>query len=117
MSGFGQITSAVNAPWHKDHRAFYDIVEDAIFYATLPTIVRKLPAHSIGKPFFGDNWEDATGFVPDTYPDITPAFGRWMDAGAVFPMKRVKMGSATTTIMAAWRLYLAVLPTSKGLPR
>jgi LmbE family N-acetylglucosaminyl deacetylase len=78
--------------WHKDHRACYEIVQDAIFYAALPAIARKLPAHSIGKLFFDDNWEDATGFVPDTYLDITPVFQRWMDACAVFPMWRGENG-------------------------
>jgi LmbE family N-acetylglucosaminyl deacetylase len=78
--------------WHKDHRACYEIVQDAIFYAALPAIARKLPAHSVGKLFFDDNWEDATGFVPDTYLDITPVFQRWMDACAVFPMWRGENG-------------------------
>ena len=78
--------------WHKDHQACYDIVQDAIFYAALPGLVRKLPAHSVGKLFFDDNWEDAAGFVPDTYLDITPVFERWMDACAVFPMWRGETG-------------------------
>jgi LmbE family N-acetylglucosaminyl deacetylase len=78
--------------WHKDHRACYEIVQDAIFYAALPTIERKLPAHSVRKLFFDDNWEDATGFVPDTYLDITPVFQQWMDACAVFPMWRGENG-------------------------
>ncbi len=78
--------------WHKDHRACYEIVQDAIFYAALPTIARKLPAHSVRKLFFDDNWEDATGFAPDTYLDITPVFQRWMDACAVFPMWRGENG-------------------------
>ncbi|MHB2007095.1 MAG: PIG-L deacetylase family protein [Acidobacteriaceae bacterium] len=78
--------------WHKDHRACHEIVEDAIFYAALPGLVRKLPAHSVGKLFFDDNWEDAAGFVPDTYLDITPVFERWMDACAVFPMWRGETG-------------------------
>jgi LmbE family N-acetylglucosaminyl deacetylase len=72
--------------WHKDHLACYEIVQDAIFYAALPSIARKRPAHSVSQLFFDDNWEDATGFVPDTYLDITPVFKRWMDACAVFPM-------------------------------
>src|SRR5271167_2704594 len=60
--------------WHKDHRACYNIAEEAIFYAGLPALVRKEPAHGIRKVFFADNWEDATGFVADTYLDITPVF-------------------------------------------
>ncbi len=78
--------------WHKDHQACYDIVQDAIFYAALPAIVRKLPAHSVAKLFFDDNWEDASGFVPDTYLDITSVFERWMDACAIFPMWRGETG-------------------------
>lgn len=78
--------------WHKDHLACYEIVQDAIFYAALPAITRKLPAHSVGKLFFDDNWEDASGFVPDTYLDITPVFERWMAACAVFPMWRGENG-------------------------
>ncbi len=78
--------------WHKDHRACYDIVDDAIFYAGLPAIVRKEPAHGIKKLFFADNWEDATGFVPDTYLDITPVCDRWLNACSAFPMWRGETG-------------------------
>ncbi|MES2221153.1 MAG: PIG-L family deacetylase [Acidobacteriota bacterium] len=78
--------------WHKDHQACYDVVQDAIFYAALPAIVRKLPPHSVARLFFDDNWEDASGFVPDTYLDITPVFDRWIDSCAMFPMWRGETG-------------------------
>jgi N-acetylglucosamine malate deacetylase 1 len=78
--------------WHKDHRTCYDIVEDAIFYAGLPALVRKEPAHGIRRLFFADNWEDATGFVADTYLDITPVFDRWLNACSAFPMWRGETG-------------------------
>lgn len=78
--------------WHKDHRACYEIVQDAIFYAALPAIKRKLPAHSTGQLFFDDNWEDAEGFVPDSYLDTTPVFDKWRSACAVFPMWRGENG-------------------------
>ncbi len=78
--------------WHKDHQACYDIVQDAIFYAALPAMVRNLPPHSVARLFFDDNWEDANGFVPDTYLDITPVFERWMNACAIFPMWRGENG-------------------------
>lgn len=78
--------------WHKDHIACYEIVQDAIFYAALPAIQRKLPAHSVSQVFFDDNWEDASGFVPDTYLDITSVFEKWMNACAVFPMWRGENG-------------------------
>lgn len=77
---------------HKDHRACYNIVRDAIFYATLPAFVRKLPAHSVAKLFFADNWEDADNFKPDIYLDVTPVFDRWFEACAAFPMWRGETG-------------------------
>lgn len=78
--------------WHKDHRACYDIVDDAVFYAGLPALVRKDPAHAVKKLLFADNWEDATGFIADTYLDITSVFDRWVDACGAFPMWRGETG-------------------------
>ena len=72
--------------WHKDHVACHEIVSDAIFYAGLPAITRQAAAHSVSKLFYADNWEDAEGFRPDTYLDITPVFDRWVEACSVFPM-------------------------------
>jgi LmbE family N-acetylglucosaminyl deacetylase len=78
--------------WHKDHRACYDIVEDAIFYAGLPGLVRNEPAHEVRKLLFADNWEDATGFIADTYLDISSVFDRWLNACSAFPMWRGETG-------------------------
>jgi LmbE family N-acetylglucosaminyl deacetylase len=78
--------------WHKDHRACYEIVQDAIFYAGLPAIVRKEPAHTVRKLYFASNWEDAVGFVADTYLDITPVCDDWLNACSVFPMWRGENG-------------------------
>jgi LmbE family N-acetylglucosaminyl deacetylase len=78
--------------WHKDHLACYQIVKDAIFYAGLPALIRQQPACSVSKLYFADNWEDATGFAPDTYLDVGPVFDRWADACALFPMWRGETG-------------------------
>jgi LmbE family N-acetylglucosaminyl deacetylase len=78
--------------WHKDHRACYDIVQDAVFYAGVSGFVRDYPAHEVSSLFFADNWEDATGFVPDTYLDITPVCDRWLAACSAFPMWRGETG-------------------------
>jgi LmbE family N-acetylglucosaminyl deacetylase len=78
--------------WHKDHKACYEIVNDAVFYAALPALPRKEPAHVVSKLFFADNWEDANGFTADTYLDITPVFQHWFDACATFPMWRGENG-------------------------
>lgn len=78
--------------WHKDHRACSEIVEDAIFYAGLPGLVRKEPAHGVRQLLYADNWEDATDFTADTYLDITPVFDGWMNACSAFPMWRGETG-------------------------
>jgi len=78
--------------WHKDHRACYEIVQDAIFYAGLAAIVRKLPAHTVRKLYFASNWEDTMGFVADTYLDITPVCDDWLNACGAFPMWRGENG-------------------------
>ncbi len=78
--------------WHKDHQACHAIVTDAIFYAGLPAISRKLPAHAVPRLFFPENWEDAEEFVPDTYLDVAPVFERWIDACGAFPMWRGETG-------------------------
>jgi N-acetylglucosamine malate deacetylase 1 len=78
--------------WHKDHRNCYRIVNDAIFYAALPAMARKFPAHSIGELYFAENWEDAKDFHADTYLDVTPSCERWLDACSAFPMWRGETG-------------------------
>ena len=78
--------------WHKDHRACYDIVQDAVFYAGLPAITRKLPAHNVGMIYYANNWEDAEGFAADTFLEITPVYQEWIDACAMFPMWKGENG-------------------------
>jgi N-acetylglucosamine malate deacetylase 1 len=78
--------------FHKDHRACHNIVNDAIFYAGLPGIKRELPAHSVSKLLFAENWEDAEGFRQDIYLDVSDVFDRWIEACAVFPMWRGETG-------------------------
>ncbi len=78
--------------WHKDHRNCYWIVNDAIFYAGLPAIVRKLPAHNVNELYFAENWEDAKDFRADTYLDVTPVCERWLEASSAFPMWRGETG-------------------------
>jgi len=78
--------------WHKDHVACYEIVKDAIFYAGLPALTREHAAHNVPRLYFADNWEDATGFAPDAYLDVTPVFSAWLEACALFPMWRGETG-------------------------
>jgi LmbE family N-acetylglucosaminyl deacetylase len=78
--------------YHKDHRACYNIVDDAIFYAGLPGIKRNLPAHSVSKLLFAENWEDAVCFRQDIYLDVSDVFDRWVQACTAFPMWRGETG-------------------------
>lgn len=78
--------------WHKDHRACYEIVQNAIFYAALPGFARQYPAHAVKSLYFADNWEDAHDFVADTYLDITPIYDQWLNACGAFPMWRGENG-------------------------
>lgn len=77
---------------HKDHQACHHIVQNAIFYAALPSIAREYPAHPVRSLYFADNWEDARGFVPDTYLDISAVYDQWLKACGVFPMWRGETG-------------------------
>lgn len=83
--------------WHKDHQNCHAIVRDAAFYAGLAALARNgptgaLPAHSVGKLFFAENWEDMSGFQADAYLDISPVYERWVEACDKFPMWRGETG-------------------------
>jgi hypothetical protein len=42
--------------------------------------------------YFAENWEDATNFVPDTYINIEPVYGKWLQACDFYPMWRGQTG-------------------------
>ncbi len=78
--------------WHKDHLHCHLIVNDAIFYADLGTLDRQLPAHSVEKLYYAENWEDPTNFQADVYLDIGAVFDKWMEACDAYPMWRGQTG-------------------------
>ena len=64
---------------HKDHAACHRIVKDAWFYAA--TAGFDLPgAPHFGKLIFAENWEDAPGFEPYVYLDVSDGFSLWEKA-------------------------------------
>jgi LmbE family N-acetylglucosaminyl deacetylase len=94
--------------WHKDHRNTFEIVQDAIFYAALPSFSRPQEAHAVERVFFAENWEDEKGFEADTFLDITPVFEKWMQACALFPMWRGETG------LIRYNDYYRSLATMRG---
>lgn len=65
---------------HKDHAACHRIVKDAWFYAATPGFVRSAPAH-FAKLCFAENWEDANGFKPYLYKEVSKeGFELWQKA-------------------------------------
>lgn len=66
---------------HKDHATTHRIVNDARYFAAIPTFERELPAHFAAKLYYGENWEDAVGYVPYVYVDFNQeAFDLWIKA-------------------------------------
>ncbi|MBR0463359.1 MAG: PIG-L family deacetylase [Clostridia bacterium] len=65
---------------HRDHVAAHTITEDAIFYASLGTFPRPLPPAPVKSFMCAENWEDAEGFMPYYYYDVTEAFPLWKEA-------------------------------------
>lgn len=64
---------------HRDHLAAHKITEDAIFYASLPTYPVKGTPAPIRNFMCAENWEDAEGFNPYFYFDVSDAFPLWKE--------------------------------------
>lgn len=63
---------------HRDHVACTSIVEEALFYAGLPSVQRDHLAHNVDLLCFGENWEDPIGFQPELYVDIDQSHDTWI---------------------------------------
>lgn len=73
---------------HKDHRAAFQIVREAMFYAALPSIVRENPAWEAMGPYLAENWEDVPGYTPQIYFDISLVYDRWIEATKSYQLFR-----------------------------
>lgn len=66
---------------HKDHELTHRIVKDAHFYAGLPGLARADAAHFARGPYYAQNWEDAEGFRPYVYIEVSEeGFDLWQRA-------------------------------------
>lgn len=66
--------------WHRDHRAAHQVFMDSLFLAALPTVMPDVAPFAPEAILFAENWEDAEGFQPSMYVDITPGYERWLAA-------------------------------------
>ena len=64
---------------HKDHIAAYQIVQEALFYAGLPSLKRSAPAHWVPQVYFPENWEDMEGWRADVYLDVSEVWEAYLE--------------------------------------
>jgi LmbE family N-acetylglucosaminyl deacetylase len=66
---------------HKDHSTTHRIVVDAVLLAALPGVELDHPAHrGVRGVYYAENWEDAEGFEPYLYVDVSDAEEAWRRA-------------------------------------
>ena len=78
------LTHWVNS-FHKDHRNTSKAVDEAIFYASLKGFQRydkdgnELASHWARGPYYAENWEDADGFIPYIFIDVSKGYDIWYE--------------------------------------
>ncbi len=66
---------------HKDHACTSAIVSDAVLLASLEGVLTKHPRwRGVRGVYYADNWEDADGFQPYLYVDVTADLADWRRA-------------------------------------
>jgi len=66
---------------HPDHEAAHRIVNAAVLLASLEGFESAHPRHrGLRGVYYADNWEDAEGFVPYLYVDVTEDLAAWKAA-------------------------------------
>lgn len=74
------ITHAKNSI-HKDHATAHRLVVDSVLLAALPGVELDHPAHrGVRAVYYAENWEDAEGFEPYVYVDVSDAEDVWRRA-------------------------------------
>ena len=74
---------------HKDHRITSAIVSDAVLLAELEAVRTEHPPwRGIRGVYYAENWEDAEGFQPYIYVNVSDAFDTWTKAIREYQMVR-----------------------------
>ncbi len=84
----GVVVTHWNGSIHRDHAMCTAIVEDALFYAGLPSIERDRSAHNVDLLCFGENWEDPIGFQAELYIDVARSYEAWIQAMQAYELFR-----------------------------
>lgn len=79
---------------HKDHAAAHHNLPNARFYAGLPAFPRTNPAFWVPLVYYGENWEDLTGYEPEVYIKILPEdIDAWEHAMKCYALFRGEVAS------------------------
>lgn len=90
--------SAIIAHWkgsiHSDHIATHHLAHRAFFMAANPhfDLAENLPRARWARTYYADNWEDAEGFFPYVYTDISEEMEDWKRAFDCFSIGRGEGG-------------------------
>jgi LmbE family N-acetylglucosaminyl deacetylase len=74
---------------HKDHAATHAIVKDAVLLASLAGVVTGHPPHrGVRGVYYAENWEDAEGFKPYLYIDVSDSVAQWKECATQYEFIR-----------------------------
>lgn len=77
------------ASLHPDHEAAHRIVNAAVLLASLEGFVSAHPRHrGLRGVYYADNWEDAEGFRPYLYVDVSEDLAAWKAAVSAYEFIR-----------------------------
>ena len=77
------------ASLHPDHEAAHRIVNAAVLLASLEGFESAHPRHrGLRGVYYADNWEDAEGFTPYLYVDVTEDLAAWKAAVSCYEFIR-----------------------------
>jgi LmbE family N-acetylglucosaminyl deacetylase len=74
---------------HRDHATTSAVVKDAVLLASLEGVKTDHPAHrGVRSVWYAENWEDAEGFRPYLFVDVTGTIPRWREAVSSYEFVR-----------------------------
>ncbi|AUW95026.1 MAG: LmbE family protein [Sulfobacillus thermosulfidooxidans] len=100
---------------HPDHANTHQVVEQALFYASLKTYERPAPSHFVPFVYYADNWEDSAGFEPQVFVEIQPdAYERWLQGVSHYAYARGE--TSHFPFIAYYNALMVVRGAPRGFP-